>query len=425
MDPREYSLELSLDGNRFMDHQAAMTPPAAGRRRGGVGRRRSRPTAPDAADPVGLPSEEDIKNRIIVPHLQILGFANDDLKYETQFEITIGTKYRIPRGAKRSETVKAYSDIVCYRLEEPLFVVEVKRGDVELGDEEREQAISYARLLQPKMAPFAIVTNGRDTKVYDAVSGEEVTSLLESGWVKNKYRIAISEELRAEAARTLIGLSPDTVFDLCKAQHELHLGELVGGPNSGRAYSAALFEPRSEIRARFDAFWSSPSRCFAVFGTSGAGKTSVLCWLTQEERERRPVLFYDARALTRSLEETLVADFAWLTGQDRTAEQVVSRLADLAQRHGTEFLVVVDAVDEHRDVALFADELKELVRHVEGRPVRFCIASKLAEWDRFIFSGGAVGQVGDPSRRRDKLTPIPRRRRTRGMGLSHGHRRPS
>src|SRR5215212_2278295 len=235
MDPREYSLELSLDGNRFMDHQAAMTPPAAGRRRGGVGRRRSRPTAPDAADPVGLPSEEDIKNRIIVPHLQILGFANDDLKYETQFEITIGTKYRIPRGAKRSETVKAYSDIVCYRLEEPLFVVEVKRGDVELGDEEREQAISYARLLQPKMAPFAIVTNGRDTKVYDAVSGEEVTSLLESGWVKNKYRIAISEELRAEAARTLIGLSPDTVFDLCKAQHELHLGELVGGPNSVRA----------------------------------------------------------------------------------------------------------------------------------------------------------------------------------------------
>lgn len=326
----------------------------------------------------GLPSEEDVKIHVVLPLLAQLGIERDKVRFETRFEITVGTSFRIPIGRTRSPNVKAYSDLVCYRYDDhPLFVIEVKRPDVKLGERERDQAISYARLL-PHVAPYALLTNGHDTRVYDVLTRELVTNLASSG-----YTVSLPDELRAEAERAFVSFSPENLIMLCQAQHRLHLEDYFG---RDAAYSTELFEPRRTVQARLDAFWDSQQQCFALLGASGAGKTAFLCAVVAAERARRPMFYYDARRLIRSMEATLVADFAWLGGRDLTAERVVSRLGDLARQHGTEFVLMLDAINEHREANLLADELNELVRRVAGRPIRLVLACQLTEWDRFASS---------------------------------------
>jgi len=47
-----------------------------------------------------------------------------------------------------------------------------KKPDHDLTAEDAQQAISYARLLR-EIAPYAILTNGESTKVFDVITAEE------------------------------------------------------------------------------------------------------------------------------------------------------------------------------------------------------------------------------------------------------------
>jgi len=51
-------------------------------------------------------------------------------------------------------------------------VLELKRPDLALSDDDRRQGLSYARLLEP-MAPLTIVSNGEQTQVFQTYDGAE------------------------------------------------------------------------------------------------------------------------------------------------------------------------------------------------------------------------------------------------------------
>ena len=42
------------------------------------------------AEPVGFPNEEDLKNKILVPYIQSLGFTSDEIQYEHSFYVKLG-----------------------------------------------------------------------------------------------------------------------------------------------------------------------------------------------------------------------------------------------------------------------------------------------------------------------------------------------
>ena len=66
-------------------------------------------------------------------------------------------------------------------------MVEVKAPDEKLTDDDRDQAISYARLVHP-IAPFALVTNGRDDwKLYDSITKDLIPRC--DFVLKDKYSI--------------------------------------------------------------------------------------------------------------------------------------------------------------------------------------------------------------------------------------------
>ena len=109
-------------------------------------------------------TEEDIKAKIILPYIQDLGFDVSEITLEKSFRIRVG----------KTTHATGRLDILCKRHNKNLFVIELKSDGLPITNDDRDQGISYARLLDD-IAPFTIVTNGIATKVYDSITKEEIT----------------------------------------------------------------------------------------------------------------------------------------------------------------------------------------------------------------------------------------------------------
>jgi len=115
------------------------------------------------ADISKIKSEEDVKNHIVIPYLQYLGYTITSMRFENSIPVQAGTK---------SITVK--SDIEIAVKDNIEVVVDTKAPNVSLGDKQVLQSISYAKLVSTPPALYAIVTNGLDVVVTNIYSGKKV-----------------------------------------------------------------------------------------------------------------------------------------------------------------------------------------------------------------------------------------------------------
>ncbi len=112
-------------------------------------------------------NEETVKVRYVIPFLQRCGFHPNDLLLEATFSVVLGRRQITP--PKESGRL----DILVRLADRNILVVEVKRDGSPITDENRDQAISYARLVHP-VAPFALVTNGSEFHLFDTITKKEV-----------------------------------------------------------------------------------------------------------------------------------------------------------------------------------------------------------------------------------------------------------
>lgn len=155
--------------------------------------------------------------------------------------------------------------------------MEVKHPKHDLTEDDLCQAISYARLLRGRVAPYAIVTNGRDTKVYKPLANSddplEITIPADAMWDQAGRSVAaIDEELRHKAARKLIGINPDTLRASCRDQVQWSIEDLKGTGRELKEYIPELHLPRVELEHEFSTWLQMSAPCFAVVAESGVGK---------------------------------------------------------------------------------------------------------------------------------------------------------
>lgn len=145
-------------------------------------------------------NEETVKNNIVVPFFKELEFDISEIEYETSFTIRLGRQTILVDGQK--DRASGRLDILFKKGNENLFIVETKPQNQTLSEQDKQQAISYAKLLE-QIAPFAVVTNGTSTKIYDTITGEDLSerSLKDSNYVKNGYTISLGSELRYRALK--------------------------------------------------------------------------------------------------------------------------------------------------------------------------------------------------------------------------------
>jgi type I restriction enzyme M protein len=162
-----------------------------------------------------LNSEDDCAENVVIPFLLRLGYERNQIGRKVSITGTSGHRFR------------KQADIVVYIGERPSLVIETKRIQNRLKEEDVNQTLSYAQLLVPP-TPIAILTNERDWEVYyldrDDISGLESVpepQELESTIVTLSSS-ALSIEKRQAAERLLVTIENkgdlETAFRECRKE---------------------------------------------------------------------------------------------------------------------------------------------------------------------------------------------------------------
>jgi type I restriction enzyme M protein len=146
-----------------------------------------------------LKSEEDVKIHFTIPMLEELGYKRECMSFEETIPVQEGKKKK-----------NIFADIVIYnnkKKETPLIVVDTKAPTEILDRTDKEQVISYARLL-PKIAPLSLLTNGSSVQVYQTLDKTRIKSLpnrseLLADFIKAAISANVVKSLQSEARKQL------------------------------------------------------------------------------------------------------------------------------------------------------------------------------------------------------------------------------
>jgi hypothetical protein len=320
-------------------------------------------------------TEEEVKVQIVLPWLMSLGVPVGDLRLETRFSLTIGTR---TIGVSPLSSASGRLDILVRRGKHNLLVVETKSPANELTDSDRDQAVSYARLVHP-IAPYALVTNGVDFRLYDSLTKESVES---GALAHDGLSIALPDSARREALQLFLAASPTNLLALSRIWLAEETATLSGSPEDlGAVYVQRLHVGRSAVDASIRAFMSGTHRGFALVGHAGMGKSSSMIDIANRlSGDGYSVLFFRGIALEGSLKEAVSREVAWAFGD---AEHTVRALARLVAHGGKPLVVMVDGLEDWEYTSR-AQELAWLIGHSVQADLRFIVSCSTGRWLDFL-----------------------------------------
>lgn len=331
-----------------------------------------------------------MKAKILFPYIKSLGFTIEDIQLEKTFSIQLGKK-----KIESKEFAKASGrlDILCKKHDDNLFVIEVKSESSKITSSDIDQGISYARLTH-SITPFLLVTNGKITKVIDVVSKEELNGkdiAAQSQFWSNGCKLSTEDELqqRYEGLKQFIGYSPENVKYFSYSQMEDRMKTIKGSISElHKKYIPDIFLKRDSLNNDFLDFLHSDSRCFALIGESGVGKTNFTCGLAERFAEGNISLFFNVTNLIRSIIDTIREDFNWIFSSWLEAPEILRRLQSLTQKTKNKVCFFFDAIDEatNKDFNLDLDDFISKLKEFPN--IKVCVSSKISEWKRFLMIGG-------------------------------------
>lgn len=328
---------------------------------------------------LSIDSEEDLRT-LVLSYCFELGVDRDELSCEDSFSISLGHR-SITIGR---EMVNGRSDILISRNSRALAIIETKAPSHDLTNADAQQAISYARLLSA-IAPFAIVTNGQETRVYDVLADglTRVDNPQESRWNKNGQQVAgINDELRFEATKLLVALNPDALSKFCTDQVATNLMDLKSSVKQNKKYIPEVYIDRQSLNQSYRDWLQTDSPIFAVVAPSGYGKTNFMCATAEEATSTHFALFYAANRFTGGLLTGIRDDFIWEFHRDRETAQIFERLQAIAKQAGRHLLIFVDGIDENPSgIKAIKNELLALVgRMRQYSNIKLVLSCKSFDW---------------------------------------------
>lgn len=317
-----------------------------------------------------LRSEEDVRAKLVLPWLINRGFNVNDLLVEHSFSIRLGKSiFNVENGnivrtthahSKRSKDHSIFRPradvLVRNSAGKNLLVIEVKGPSETIdSDDDRDQGISYARLLlDGNIAPFVVLTNGTRWRIFNSITKDEV-----DGRKLNAEDICIATNfhpscddlsLRAEALQTLISLSDSNLVAFCEAQTAFRMRTLRSDDlYSGKKYIPSLYVERQEASKKLDNFLDTIKQgVIVLLGSPQVGKTNFVCHTVESRlRQDMPCLFYPAIGLKQSLLKEMAEDFEWVLGNVNDSNKFIhSKLRNILRRSGKKLVIFIDGWNE-------------------------------------------------------------------------------
>ncbi len=325
-------------------------------------------------------NEADVCSKILLPYLKSLNIKTSQIKFEKTFSIRLGRSVYDVKQNERNLISGRLDVLVKDEDGNNLFIFELKATDQKLTKDDVDQGISYARLLD-QIAPFVIVSNVKNTQIFDTYTKKEITG--EDISAKKVLSIEESINLRFEALSQFLGYSSENLQAFCKDQNSRGMLALKG-TNEYRKYNPKTYVKRKPVRAAVNSFVTSDSIAFAILGESGVGKTNELCSITEELATKHLVLFLNANEISESVEKSLYDEFDWGFPEQTTFTAIVKRLENLGKKLNKRVIIIIDSLDEA--VALnFERKISELTSNIESCQghVKLIVSIKTSDWKKF------------------------------------------
>jgi hypothetical protein len=330
----------------------------------------------------GIANEEELKVRYIVPLLQSLGLQRADLQLERSFSIHAGRQRLDEDLGGRLRNKHPRFDVLVTRGGRNLFIIELKQPQIPIKDNDHLQAISYARLLHP-IAPYAIVTNGTESRLYSTVTRDLIDPA--DAKIDVSFEVVLPSADDFDALDCFLRLSLENLLRFSRAQVNSALTALRGSPaDPTRKYIPELHVPRQAVGLAIDVLLqSSKSKTvLAVVADAGLGKTCEMCHRAVTLSEgRQAVLFFRGSELGANLLLAIANEFAWTFREELAPPALFRRLSHtLGAQH---LLLFIDGIDEwQQDDA--SQQLGSLARHLATTLVRVVVSCKSSAWPRFL-----------------------------------------
>ena len=166
-----------------------------------------------------LYSEQDAETKVIVPALVKLGYD------ESIPGRDVVLRFRHPIAARQGREIRTiFADIVVFVGEAPMIVIDAKNPRRYLTENDREQVISYARLIGD-ISPYAGLCNGHTWQIFDTVTKQQIPSLpsfdvLIRDLQRRRLNDRQRERLKSQATRTLFAI--DSTRELSRIMRRCH-----------------------------------------------------------------------------------------------------------------------------------------------------------------------------------------------------------
>ena len=286
----------------------------------------------------------------------------DQLMQQRRFTVRLGHETHTFDSAAQWQKI-GRADILIFYKERPLAVLEVKREHLSLAHADYEQAQSYANQLTPR-PPLVIVTNGHETRVYNANTGQDWSGGNDAAkavmrLLANAATLAASDMRWATEA--LMGRETGVWTRMVRASTAALIAEMTDQPGGAeRPFARDLLFPRLTTFKAIEALQSAPT--FTVIeGPPVIGKTSLLRELALRTADSEELAVLMLRGSGSGLFQVLANLFAvqleWnLTAND--ARQWLRRMSGGAA--GPALVVAIDGVDPGTAMAMDLEELASL-----------------------------------------------------------------
>jgi hypothetical protein len=319
-------------------------------------------------------TEADLETRIDAAIRMVFPFlTRNAITHQTTFSFSFGGK-KITVDGKSKYSVRARADIILSFENKPLAVLELKRSGLVLSDEDSNQGLSYARVLNPS-PPLVVVSNGQEVRFIETHTGQEWhpkerSGKMLAGLVQAAARVA-DNDLKA-AVGTLMATSPEVWIQAVRQTTTAGIAELSGGWNDRLLPFVNGFQLPRKATKDVSALLQGGSKLVIVEGTPLSGKSNILRELAQDSEKDTDlvVLFIESGGATKVLQQvadTLAQELDWPVSK----EEARTWLKNLSNTEGPKLVVAIDGIG--LNLAESRDEIVDLTSLAFGPRLAFVI----------------------------------------------------
>lgn len=165
-----------------------------------------------------LYSEQDVETKVIVPTLAALGYNEVQ---NSQIQLRFQHPVKVHQG-REAKTI--FADVVVFVSDIPLVVIDAKNPRKYLSENDREQVISYARLIG-NVAPYAVLCNGHTWQVFDSILKQQLSFIpayqeLLADIQRRRLTTRQRQGIQEQAKRTLFAI--DSARELSRLMRRCH-----------------------------------------------------------------------------------------------------------------------------------------------------------------------------------------------------------